>query len=125
MHKFLIVTFTVDSEKISTEDQQEYWSGVGMLPYLVKHSCPNLANATREILKVNDGANPAAYKELLHVIRYDLDMNKLGPKIECTGNSNKPWEMICFRDYNYAGDPVIRRSISGFILYVSDALVSW
>ena len=38
MHKFLIVRPMVESEKISLEDQQEYWLGVGMLLYLVKHS---------------------------------------------------------------------------------------
>ena len=34
---------------------------------LVKHSCPNLANVTRELSKANNGANnganPAAYKK--------------------------------------------------------------
>ena len=61
-----------------------------MLLYLVKHSCPNLANVTRELSKANDGANPAAYKELLHVIKYVLNMKNLVLKIEPTGNSNKP-----------------------------------
>ena len=43
--------------------------GVDMLLYLVKHSSPNLANMTRELSKVNNGANPAGFKELLHVIK--------------------------------------------------------
>ena len=50
----------VKSEKISVNDQQDYWSGAGMLLYLVKHSCPDLANVTRELSKANNGANPAA-----------------------------------------------------------------
>ena len=82
MLKFLIVWPMIDSEKISTKDQQEYWLGVDMLLYLVQHLCPNLANATRELLKVNDGANSAAYKELLCVIRFVLDMKNLGLKIK-------------------------------------------
>ena len=53
-----------ENEKISTKDQQDYQSGVGMLLYLVKHSCPKLANMTRELSKANDGAKPVAYKEL-------------------------------------------------------------
>ena len=96
-----------------------------MLMYLIKHSCPNLANATRELTKANDGAHPVAYKELLHVITYVIDTKNLGLKIKCTGNSNKPWEVVCFSSSNYAGDPVSRQSISGFILYVLSVPVSW
>ena len=96
-----------------------------MLLYLVKHSHPNLANTTRELLKANDGANPAAYKELLHPINYVLDRKNLGLKIELMGNSNKPWEIVCFGNSDYAGDTVSRRSISFFILYVLVVPVSW
>ena len=49
-----------------------------MLLYLGKHLCPDLANVTRELLKANDGVNPLAYKELLHVIKHVLDMRNLG-----------------------------------------------
>ena len=38
MPKFLIVRPTIESEKISMEDQKVYWLGVGMLLYLVKHA---------------------------------------------------------------------------------------
>ena len=111
-------------EKIFAEDQWEYQSGEGMLLYLVKHLHLDLTNMTRELSKANDGSNPAAYKELLSVIRYVLDMKNLGLKIEHTGNSNKPWEIICFSVSDYMGDPVSRRSISCFILHVLCVLVS-
>ena len=67
-----------------------------MLLYLVKHSCPDLANTTRGLSKANDGANPVAYKELLCVIKYILNTKNLGLKIEPMGNSNKPWDIMCF-----------------------------
>ena len=108
----------VKSKKISTEVQQDYRLGIGMLLYLVKHSCLDLANVTRELSKANDGANPAAYKELLNVIRYVLDTKNLGLKLKPTRNSNEPWENICFSNSDYAGDLVSRQSISGFIHYV-------
>ena len=47
--KFLIVRLTEENEKILAKDQQDYQLGVGMLLYLVKHSCPDLANATRKL----------------------------------------------------------------------------
>ena len=121
--KFLVVRPMVESKKIFADDKQEYRLGVGMLLYLVKHLHPNLANRTRELWKTNNGANPAAFKELLCVIKY-LDMKNLGLKIEHTGNSNEPWEIICYSDGN-AGDPVSRRSISGFVLCLLGILVSW
>ena len=77
MSKFFIFRPTVDSEKISMEHQWEYWSGVGMLLYLVKHLHPDLANMSRELSKTNDGANPVAYNELLYVIKYVLDTKNL------------------------------------------------
>ena len=96
-----------------------------MLLYLVKHFCPNLANMTRELSKANDGANPAAYKKLLHVVKYVLDTKNLGLKIEPMGNSNKPWEIVYFSNSNYTGDTVSRQSLSGSILYVVGIPVSW
>ena len=116
---------TEEREKISVEDQRIYRSGVGMLLYLVKHSRPNMANVTRELSKANDGANPTVYKELLRMIKYILETENLGLRLEPMGNSNEPWEIICFSDSDYVGDLVNRRSISGFVLYVLGVPVSW
>jgi hypothetical protein len=51
-------------KRISSEQQSLYWSGVVMLLYLVKHSCQEILNAVRELLKSMDGANLAAFKEM-------------------------------------------------------------
>ena len=123
--KFLIVRPTEDYKKVLVEDQWIYQSGVGMLLYLMKHSRPNIADVTRELSKANNEVNPAAYKELLHVIKYVIETENLGLRLEPTGNSNKPWEIICFNNNDYVGDPVSRQSISGFILYVFGIPVSW
>ena len=79
-----------------------------MLLYLVKHSCPNLVNATRKLSKANDGENLATYKEILHVIKYVINTKNLGLKIKPMGNSEEPWEIICFSDSDYTGDLVSR-----------------
>ena len=112
-------------KKILIKDQQEYQSVIDMLLYLGKHSCPDLTNMTRELSKTNDGANPAAYKELLHVIICVIDTKNLGLEIKPTGNSDEHWEMVCFCNSDFAGDPVSRHSISGFILYELGVPVSW
>ena len=79
-----------------------------MLLYLVKHSCPNLVNAIRKLSKANDGENLATYKEILHVIKYVINTKNLGLKIKPMGNSEEPWEIICFSDSDYTGDLVSR-----------------
>ena len=61
-----------------------------MLLYLVKDSCPNLANMTRKLSKANDGTNPVAYKESLCMIKYVIDTKNLGLKIEPTGIPTNP-----------------------------------
>ena len=63
-------------------------------------------NTTRELSKVNDSSNHAAYKELLLAIKYVVDMKNLGLKIEPMGNSNETCEIICFGNNDYAGDLV-------------------
>ena len=44
---------------------------------------------TRELSKANDDANPAVFKELLHVMKYVLDMMNLGLKIVLSMNANE------------------------------------
>ncbi len=44
-----------EDEKISSEKQKLYCSGVEMLHYLVKHLYPDIANADRELSKILDG----------------------------------------------------------------------
>ena len=42
---------------LSLQEQTLYWCGVGILLYLVKHTRPDLANATRELSIAMDVAN--------------------------------------------------------------------
>jgi len=41
------------------------------------------------------------------------------------GEDKEPWDLECFSDSDYAGDPDSRRSVSGFILYVRGVPISW
>ncbi len=53
-----------EDEKIS-EKQKQYCAGAGILLCLVKHWYLDIANAVREPSKVFNGANMAAYQEIL------------------------------------------------------------
>jgi hypothetical protein len=67
------------------DKQFKYRSGVGMLMYLVKHSRPDIANATQELTKVLDGATDAHWNAMMRIIKYVFDTKmyslKLQPKM--------------------------------------------
>ena len=42
----------------------------------------------------------------------------LGLKIEPNKDKNKPWDIVCFGDHDYAGNLDTRRIVSGFIISV-------
>ena len=67
---------------LSLEEQTLYRCPVGILLYLVKHTRPDLANATLELSKAMDIANYLHWRELLCVIVYAL-------KTQEKGSSNK------------------------------------
>jgi hypothetical protein len=108
---------------ISSEDQSKYRSGVGMLLYLIKHSRPDLANAIRELTKVLDGATQAHYKAMLRVIKYVIDTEFYGLRIQPHGN--EPVEIVAYSDSEYGGDRDTRISVYGYKIYMNGALISW
>jgi hypothetical protein len=72
-----------EEEKLaSLEEQHTMRSGTGMLLYMVKHSRPDIANSVRELTKCLIGAHPAAMKEMYHVIKFVLDSQSMGLRLE-------------------------------------------
>ena len=62
----LVMVRPKGDDPLVTEKERELCrTGVGMLLHLVKHSRPDIANAMRELSKLNDGVTSAAMKELL------------------------------------------------------------
>ena len=79
---FGIIRPTNESKKCTPELQTRYRSGVGMILYLVKHSCPDISNTVRELTKCMDGYTAAAYKKMLRLIKFVLDSKTLGLKLQ-------------------------------------------
>ena len=46
-------------------------------------------------------------------------------KSELNRSKNEPWEIVCFSDSEYGGNPVTIRGISGVVLYVLGVPLSW
>ena len=100
---------TVDANKHAI-----YRSSVGMLLYLVKHTRPDIANAVRELSKALDCPSPAAYKEMLRVIKFVLDTRGLAIKVAPVDLLDNEWIVIAYSDSGFAGDKDTRISIAGF-----------
>ena len=75
-----------------------------MLLYLIKYLRSDIANAVSELDKVMNGANKAVLLEMHCVIKYVLNTEILGSKIEPNRNKNEPSQIACFGDGNDADD---------------------
>ena len=113
---------------LSQNEQAKYRSGVGMLLYLVKFSRPDIANSVRELSKVMDGATKGHLKCLLRVIKFVLDTREKCLQMDLSNfdaSGGVKWGMKAFCDSDFAGDKDTRISVTGFVIYVMGALISW
>ena len=100
---------------------------VGMLLFLTKFSRPDIANAVRELSKVNNRANQAHVKEMLRTIKFVLDTRHWSLKYKITGSDRRKlkWFFRALCDSDFAGDKDNRLSVLGFGIYLFGFLVSW
>ena len=111
---------------ISAADQSKFRSGAGMLLYLVKHSRLDIANAVRELSKVEDGANHAHWKALLRTIKYVICTEKLALRLKPnTLTQGAQFHLSGISDSDYAGDKQTRTSVFGYVIYFCGAPIAW
>jgi hypothetical protein len=116
---------TDDEElRLSKELHARYRTGVGMLLFLIKHSRPDLCNATRELSKCLDGPNEAAYKEMLRVIKYVMDTASKGLKI-APKLGELEWTLLIYSDSDWASSKDGRKSVGGYMIFLNGVLISW
>mgnify|MGYP000574595511 CR=1 FL=1 len=89
-----------------------------MLLWLVKHSRPDIANSVCKLTKVLDCPSKASYKEMLRSIKFVLDTKHFGLHMWPFLGKDLPWELLCFTDFDYSGDPDSKRSVSGYIIFI-------
>jgi hypothetical protein len=87
-----------------------------MLLWLVKHSCPDINNAVRELSKVADGATEAHWKELMRTINFVLNSEGLALKIKPIKNGLM-FYLEDISDSNYADNKESRISVHSSIIY--------
>ena len=115
-----------DEDPILDDDaQKRYRTGVGMLMYCIKHSRPDIANAVRELTKVLGKATPAAYKEMLRVIKFVSDTKNMGLKVNPVVPEDGKWRLKVYSDSDWAGSKDDRRSVGSYYIFLNDVLILW
>ena len=118
-----------DPEKLKPEVQTLYPSGVGSLLFLFKHSQPELSNPFRELSKAMGGANNSALTEMYKVIKWVLNTENLGlkmePNIERDNLGNVIWRLRGISDSTWGSDPDDGRSVTRYIVYFMGVPISW
>ena len=121
-----LVTAKSEEDKVPIEQHKRYRTGLGMLLYMIKHSRPDMANSVRELTKCVDGSTPAAYKEMLRNIKFLLDTEGKGLKIEALDlDELAEWVLILYSDSDWAGDKDTRKSVTGYMLFLNGVLICW
>jgi hypothetical protein len=86
--KTLIICPKDSDPLILPEKQKQFMMGIGMLLYLVKHSCPDISNSVRELSKVEDGATECHFTEVLRTIKYVIGPEDHGLLLKPKVNNN-------------------------------------
>ena len=97
-----------------------YWSLAGALQYLT-FTRPDITYAVQQLcLHMHDPREPhlTTPKRLLRYLRGTIDYGLLLQRFSST-------EMVVYTDANWAGCPDIRRSTSGYAIFLGGNLVSW
>jgi hypothetical protein len=108
---------------ISSERQHQYRSGVGMLLYLVKHSRPDISNATREFSKVGDGATEAHCIQILRAIKYTITTKKKALKMKPKMKRDM-FYLEGISDSSFGEDKDTRISVFCYVVYFCGAPVA-
>jgi hypothetical protein len=121
--KTTIVRPQLGDPLISSDQQKLYRSGVGMLLYLVKHSRPDISNATRELSKVGDGATQAHWKQLLRAIKYTIQTKNKALKMK-PQKKDDMFYLEGISDSSFGEDKDTRISVFGYVVYFCGAPVA-
>ena len=108
-----------------TEMQKSFRSRIGMLLWLMKHSRPDISNATREGSKVIDKATLGDYNYMLQIVKYVLETKEMKLLFNKDKEEEGTWRIVGYSDSDFAGDKDNRRSMTGFIIYFMGCPIAW
>ena len=111
-------------DKVNPKEHETYWSGVGTLLYLTKHSRPDICNSVRELSKTMDAPAPVHLKEMYKAIRHLLSTKGYGLKFEIKKDIIK-WALKALGDSDFASDKTTKISVFRYIIYFCGLPIAW
>ena len=118
-----------DGQEISEEEQSKYRSAVGKLLHMMRWSRPEIYNAVRECSRRMSKASEDHMKAVLRIMKYCSDTKDRGWELK----PSRTWDGVDrefeFRirgkaDSNYATCKETRKSVTGYVVWLEDALVA-
>lgn len=115
--------------ELDKKTQQTFQSGVGKLLHMMRFSRPEIWNSVREVSRRMSSACPAHMKAMLRIMQYCVT----NPSRGWTLKPSRFWDgkdrMFEFKitaksDSNYATCKDTRKSVTGYVIYLEDALVA-
>ncbi|XP_053960369.1 uncharacterized protein LOC128864606 [Anastrepha ludens] len=101
-------------------DAMRYQSLIGGLMYLAVISRPDIAHVVSKLSQFNRHPHEEHFKAAKHVLRYLKQSSAAKITYSSTGEN-----LVCYTDSDWAGDVSDRKSYSGYVVFMSDGLVSW
>jgi hypothetical protein len=119
----------IEGQELDSEGQSKYRSIVGKMLHLMRWSRPDIWNSTREASRRMQKANKAHEKQAYRTMKYCVDTKNRGWKLKPTRKWNgrdKEFEFILRgkSDSNYATCTETRRSVTGYAVFLEDAVVA-
>jgi len=97
-----------------------YRKGVGKLNFLT-NTRPDLAFAVQHLSQFMQAPKLPHYNALIHVLRYIQGQPDLGILL----HRNADYTLQAYCDSDWAACPHTRRSVSGYVVFLGDSLISW
>ena len=119
----------VENHEIDDERQSKYRSAVGKLLHMMRWSRPEIWNSVRECSRRMSRASEDHMKAVLRILKYCADTKERGWELK----PNRTWDgkdrSFLFKirgksDSNYATCKETRRSITGYLVWLEEALIA-
>ena len=124
-----VLTKVIEGTEVDNKMQTEFRSGVGKLLHLMRWSRPEIWNAVRECSRRMSKSNLDHRKAMLRIMQYCVSTPNRGwtlKPVRKWHNCDKDFEfnITGYADSNYATCAETRKSITGYIVRVENAIVA-
>jgi len=109
-------------DKALTRDYQRL---VGGLMYLSSFTRPDISYTVNQCAKFMVNPGPAHVNDAKRILRYLAGTRHLGLTYRRSQDPGSANRIIAYADSDHAGDPDSRRSVTGYLLLLNGAAVSW